>query len=375
MAEDTDEDLSMEDILSSIKNILVEDEVTSAPAAPQPQAVARPEPEVAAPVFAVQDKDIPADDDILELSPEMRIDEPLDEIAAVDEEEKLETAAQEESFPAADGSDFNFDEILNSNNELLSNLEADDSADPIYTPEDDAKAFAEDESSDADLTSDPFYEEHPDLQNMAEQYEPLPEVEAVPEIEVEAEPVIEAEPETEAIPEMEVEVQDVTEETSAAEMPVKPIPQEEAVWEQDTVTAPKAVEPQQPATANPERIANDSDAVDVSANIISNFAKMFTAQEEAYTAETPAVSAYETAAPSTKLGGGSKTIEDVVHEVIREVIADELVKDIQNKADFEALAKAEISAQTSRWLNANLPAIVESIVKQEIERVMAKVGS
>lgn len=69
------------------------------------------------------------------------------------------------------------------------------------------------------------------------------------------------------------------------------------------------------------------------------------------------------------------TIEDVVARVIRSIIGDEVAENWRKSADYDTLAREEIKAQTEKWLNKNLPGLVEKIVKQEIERVMAKVGS
>ena len=48
---------------------------------------------------------------------------------------------------------------------------------------------------------------------------------------------------------------------------------------------------------------------------------------------------------------------------------------INNGADFKTFAENEIIRQTKEWINDNLPSLVEKVVKQEIERVIAKVGS
>ena len=61
--------------------------------------------------------------------------------------------------------------------------------------------------------------------------------------------------------------------------------------------------------------------------------------------------------------------------VIRQIIGEEVSANWKNGLNYDELARKEIAAQTQAWLDNNLPAVVERIVKQEIERVMAKVGS
>ena len=75
------------------------------------------------------------------------------------------------------------------------------------------------------------------------------------------------------------------------------------------------------------------------------------------------------------LGTPSKTIEDVVANVISQIIGEEVAANWKNGLDYDELAKKEIAAQTQAWLDKNLSVVVEKVVKQEIERVMAKVGS
>ena len=140
----------------------------------------------------------------------------------------------------------------------------------------------------------------------------------------------------------------------------------EPVPEISTVEENAAEEPVAAVTDN---------AVDVSASIISNFAKMFSKEETAPAAEPEAVEAVVPAEPVSLLGDGSKTIEDVVSSVVRQIIGDEVAANWREGLDYDAMAREEVSRQTREWLDHNLPAVVEKIVKQEIERVMAKVGS
>ena len=134
--------------------------------------------------------------------------------------------------------------------------------------------------------------------------------------------------------------------------------------------------PQNPSEAGADSLqtsVSGSNAVDVSASIISNFAKMFSSPEASETREKAVFNLPEE--PVHELGNASVTIEDVVARVIRSVIGDEVAENWRKSADYDTLAREEIKAQTEKWLNKNLPGLVEKIVKQEIERVMAKVGS
>ena len=170
-----------------------------------------------------------------------------------------------------------------------------------------------------------------------------PEVEPAPEPVVEA--PIEPEPMSEPEPEIVVEPEPVVEQ--------QPEPEPEPVAE-----AP--VEPEPKPAANP---------MDVSANIISNFAKMFSREEKPAAPQEPAAPAI------TALGDGAKTLEEFVSDAIVRAIGKEISRQWNDGADFKSLAEAEIMRQTKEWINDNLPLLVEKVVKQEIERVIAKVGS
>ena len=142
------------------------------------------------------------------------------------------------------------------------------------------------------------------------------------------------------------------------------IPQDEEP-EKQPEPEPQDVRPASETETRPEK-----DAVDVSASIISNFAKMFTREKAA----EPDIQTEIPAEPVNELGNANRTIEDVVASVIRRIIGDEVSRNWRKGADYDKLAREEIAAQTRQWLDKNLPALVERIVKQEIERVMAKVG-
>ena len=180
--------------------------------------------------------------------------------------------------------------------------------------------------------------------------EPAQEEIAPAEMVVEETPVIEQIEETSAVEQIEeTPVEEVVEQEATVEVPEAPM----AVIQE--VEEPKAeVEPM-------------SDPVDASANIISNFAKMFAKGKQEPEPDTKE--------PITAMGNGAHTLEDFVKEAIVKVIGDEIVKKWNNGAEYQAMAEAEIKNQVQTWVNANLPAMVEKIVKEEMERVIAKVGS
>lgn len=344
MADETD-NMEMEDILSSIKGILEEDEAKQKDAALEQSGN-----DVLQEVVGT---DAPVEN-ILELSPEMRIAdeptaapqpqdeqtesmiesvlseptvEPLEDMVVEQEpaaEEPVAAALSEEpkSEPAAAEPD-PFEEIKN---------EMADSKMPeltIGTEDTESDSIFDDDFS-SSFDSKPV-EPIEDLIVEPEAAPLEPEVEPAPEPVVEA--PIEPEPMSEPEPEIVVEPEPVVE-------------------------AP--VEPEPKPAANP---------MDVSANIISNFAKMFSREEKPAAPQEPAAPAI------TALGDGAKTLEEFVSDAIVRAIGKEISRQWNDGADFKSLAEAEIMRQTKEWINDNLPLLVEKVVKQEIERVIAKVGS
>lgn len=119
-----------------------------------------------------------------------------------------------------------------------------------------------------------------------------------------------------------------------------------------------------------------TDVADVSANIINNFAKMF-AEKTPQAQEEVAYEKEKVEQPKENInliGDGSKTIEDVVKDAIKEIVMANVNAEMTKNVDIVSLAKEEIRAQAKAWIEQNLPAIVNAAVKEELERVMAKVG-
>ncbi len=304
MAEDNNEDLSMEDILSSIKNILAEGDAST----PQIEPVLEPPAEktpvagiqetVAEPIVAVADvvaETTEEDDDILDLSPDMRVEDII-----------------------TSTNDINLDEELDNVSSVSTDLPINEPA--IGIP---------------DEKSDPF-----------DSFEDI-SAPRLPDID------IALLPEQAQVVEQEVVVHDEEPTFVAEETPV--VVSTEDVFE----------DVQQPDQ-------NDSNAIDASASIISNFAKMF-AKEDKQALQAPVVETVTE--PIKEMGNVSRTLENMIHDVIRNIIGNEVSANWKNGLNYDQLAKEEISRQTRLWLETNLPAIVEKTVKEEIERVMAKVGT
>ena len=111
----------------------------------------------------------------------------------------------------------------------------------------------------------------------------------------------------------------------------------------------------------------ENDVADVSAQIINNFAKIFAGAQEPVETPTPQVSS------QIKLGPDA-TIYDMVQNSIRDMLSPNMIKDIVSEADIKDYASEQVAQQVKAWLNHNLPTMVETIVKKEIERVMVKAG-
>ena len=362
MAEDN-QNTEMEDILSSIKNILEEDEKKHSTAAMTDNS----------------DVDIVSDvinsssegGDILELSPDMRIEEKKDDTLISNDGETADLVSEVINEKAADPLD-SVDISTTDDNPFF------------YAPGSKPQDSTEDinlsikglDIGSEDFEADSFFDdsEHPqgDIQVEAAPQEEvvLPEVEAAPQEDIVL-PEVEAAPQEDIIlPEVETAPQEdiVLPEVEAA-------PQEDIVLpEVEETTMPNLQndisETSPSVEAEPE--TPDTEAVDASANIISNFAKMFS---HGGIIEKPQPVVEPVVATITAPGNTSTTLEEFVLSAITKVIGQEISKQWNDGADFKTFAEAEIIRQTKEWINSNLPGLVEKVVKQEIERVIAKVGS
>lgn len=416
IADDTQEELSMEEILSSIKDILDEGMQPNAGAgktqAPQPE-VSEPvvpvsaaeetskqseaeelivDGEPAIPTFAGLDKAqndelqlpvIDEDDDILDLSSAMIIPEKAAENADVALEEAA-AAVQPEEKTESIGS---LDDVD------LAGLELPDLSD-VRT---ETASPAEEEKNPLDeLAQSPFYQQ-PEPETDSVDFETeikLPEdnrgllsdilnsdepeeAAAIPPIAAE-----EAEPSDlrigEEITEYTVDADEAEPfypETESAALPVVE-PDVGQIVNEDVLENYKTRESEMPeaplpASDNIEAAAPDGDDVnDVSAGIINSFAKMFSHAEEV----APEPHPKKDYGKVESIGNGALTIEDIVESVVYDVVSSRVDAALQDNTTIENFAKNEIARQTQIWLTTQMPSLIEALVKKEIERVMAKVG-
>ncbi len=319
-AEENNNEMAMEDILSSIKGILEEDEQgkSAATAAEAPVS-----DDVVADVLN-SSGDI---DDILELSPAMRVKDvsseadslPLSLSEAISDDTATETSTSADDttnvldigVEATDTDSFFGGEIMHS---------SEDTAElPDYVAE----------TIDNEETVSPFSQADDELSALST---------------------------TEEVPST-AEEYTSSQDYSYNDQEIEPEITEESIVEQST-------------DGGSELAVDTSEAaVDASANIISNFAKMFSREEEKVSALP------EDVAPVISAGRVDKTLEDLVVESITRAIGNEISRQWNNGVDFKEFAEKAVVEETKKWLNNNLPQMVEKIVKQEIERVMAKVGS
>lgn len=358
------EELSMEDILSSIKGILSDDETSHQ----------KPK------------KEEDADDEIYDLSASMIVDVNTEKRQDVPQPEiKAENVETEERFDVSpalsddgDGMDLKLPEIgipefSDAEQKELDYIE-------IATPASDAEEL--------DLSGQRF-DFSASLNSLegegAINLETLPELQEVENEEIPS--LAEHYAET---PSFEGDIPvEKTAETAAPDMNIQSSPDiidiesDPIYFEEEDKYIPTLDNPV-PAAENDEVIDVDSEPVyeetepeekdeksavpDVSADIIDNFARMFSENK------TPAPVAE--AEPQTRVGMASLTIEDM----IKSVIADSLKPVVEQAVlhvdgDILAYAKQEVSAAAKKWVDENLTKVVEDVVREEVKRVMAKVGS
>lgn len=332
----------MNEILSSIKNILVEGEKPAASSAsgftpPEPHSAREEKVVPAEPVLTdsldIEKSDLDLselkleDSDILELSPDMAV-----ESAQADALSAVTPVAEEINLA---------DELAGVN---LTPEIVDDKGDDLPEPEIDG-------TEEPEVGFDQLIEQNAQAEiNEEEQNNAVIDVESEPYYEDSA--------------------------SENTDLPEFPAPTEEAARTENTedisATADSEYHPQaEPAIENVPAV--DEDVADVSANIINNFAKLFAKEE------TPAPEAVRPSlgiAPvsdNIRLGNASQTLEDMLKVTLQGLVAD-WVSGAKSNIDLYDLVSKEVARQTKVWLDANLPAVVEGVVKKEIERVMVKVG-
>lgn len=377
MAEEKQDDLSMEDILSSIKNILTEDNALPTeiptPVVEEKKVEARPlAAEVIEPMAAVDVDEFEAetDDDVFQLSKSMIIDE-TDPFNIINKDEKSSL-----DFDALDlSADFNIDDLQLPNfDDIEEKTNQEEKQASVSAPvlDEDINSLLD---GNMDIDADPFDIEHEvsdneDIFNVESEPEAKPVFNTEPIIDVEAEPIYELESP------MIIEdnfINETVNENPYQDATPQSFVDEETI-EEISVYTPEFEEPE---ARDIEPTNNNIDAVDVSANIINNFAKMFAQNHEEKPepkVEAPKVELKKTI-PNLPIGSASLTIEDMVKDVIHSVVGEWIKDNLNQDISVKEIANKEVAKQTQTWLNDNLPAMVEAIVKKEIERVMAKVGS
>ena len=432
MAENNNDDLSMEEILSSIKNILSED--SSTPPLQENKASVEEKSVVAASATEPEE-------DILDLSPEMRVEdaptfdtlnaevktpvaesfpkEPevhLPENPISVDKDPIVTIPTEENAIADvfdEKSDPFFEESLSSSEPLKKDEE-------IKTPqEDDIINFEDINTNIAEVLNSvdeqvnlstppqetPDQTEDPIMEVAAQSKEEIPvALEENSQTEKDSASTVEEEIDINTLPTLE----DVTpnifaQEENALNIPeTTPLPAEstlpkdeapiDIMLDHEILPAVEDVEAltPQPETSKDQPSEEKNNTLDVSASLINNFAKMFSKSEdkkepeqkvedrpldnEAFysldTVQTVAPTKEDTDALSRQIGNGTQTISDLIKDVIHEIIGKEVERRWNLSLDYDEIVRQELK----NWMDKNLPDMVEDMVKKEIRRVMVKVG-
>ena len=346
----TEDNQNMEEILSSIKNILEEDEKQ------QNDNGLTVKEDV---VDEILNSEI--GDDIFELSQDMRIsdaDMSTDDINA----ETAKNINQQETASVAD-------DITDWRRSEPTFEEPTPADEPVFT---EAPTFEEPAPADEPVfTAAPTFEEpapadEPVFTAAPTFEEPTPADEPVfTEASTFEEPAPADEPVFTAAP--------TFEEPTPADEPVftaAPTFEEQAPADEPIFTAAPTFEEPAPADEPVFAEANSQEPTDVSTGMMSNFAKLFSHDEEIEASDYSKT----TDSQITMTGDTSKTLEQFVLDAVVKVVGSEIKKKL-NETDFQSVVKAEIEKQTKEWLENNIQTIVDEKIKQEIERVVAKVNS
>ena len=331
-----DENQEMEDILSSIKSILEEDE--------------KQQKDNDLTVKAdVVDEALNSDigDDIFELSQDMKIADPEDS-----------------NFTTATVAENNINDTSFSESEPFFETSVEETTISEPVVEEDVSSQVEDIAE----TEPVVDEEVSSPVEVIAEPEPVVEEEVSSSVEVIAEPEPVVEEEVSSPNEGIAEPEPVVEEEVSA--PVEVIAEPEPVVEEEVSSSVEVIASPEPVVEEVSEI-EDQDSADVSTGIISNFAKLFSHNDEAPSPEVSDSSNVKI----TSVGDTSKTMEQFILESIIKVIGSEIKEKWNDGADFQSFAKAEIENQTKEWIEKNIQTVIEEKIKQEIERVIAKVNS
>ncbi len=409
IADDTQEELSMEEILSSIKDILDEGMQPKDNAEkPQEQAVAEipavavegktpnvepvfeeniSQPSVPEINFPSNDMselpDIDDDEDILDLSAAMIIPEKAAEnvetFSSVEDIVEEISEKEESVSPAISG----LDDID------IADLKLPDLSDIQVPPTVAVSNVAENPLD--ELAQSPFYqqeqktEEATPVQETAEETRgllsdllknDLPDEEAfATEVSADSEPSDLRVAESISEYTVDEEAEPFYPETEEIGLPVIE-PDVEQIVNQDiledykTKDADLNEQPELPTDTIETPAPDGNEVNDVSAGIINSFAKMFSHED----VDVPVSQHKKDYSQVESIGNGALTIEDIVESVIYDVVSSKVDAALHNNAAIESFAKNEIARQTQIWLTTQMPALIEAFVKKEMERVMAKVG-
>lgn len=381
MAEDSN-DMEVEDILSSIKNILEEDAQNS-----DNEAVDNKAPESNEAPENVLDQVLADDSDIIQLSDDMRISEQDNNVATaddgIDNEQQIEEIEDDSPVGAALSDLDRADETVSlSESSMIETSPAEEFANDMTEINQNESSELVTQTLDEqtnEISANTYAIEETAADNSAESISSATE-ESIPEavensvVEVEQPAVAETENE-------EVSVTDTVETikyddtnnlntdwnipTNSADTDA---PAHEAEMQESLIVENVPVSVAAETVNEP---SSTSDAVDASVNIINNFAKIFSKNKNQGDKSDEAV-----AEPTIDgVGNPKKTLEEFVQDAIAKVIGEDIARQWNDGAAYQTIAEEEIKSQVQTWINNNLATIVEKIVKEEMERVIAKVGS
>lgn len=379
MAEETEaqEDLSVEDILSSIKDILMEDNAEQQKSVQDEEE--KPESSEAEESKETEEFSTPEEtaDDVLTLSPSMIVEPSLSTTELRPEEKKEDNTETIDIDFEQELSDLQTDSVFDEIQDKEEPIVLSEASDTKGENLEQQTSFEELENiASSDIDAEPIFSNEDDV-SQKENISDISLDNLVDEDTLNA--ILDNQPEEPLKPEDFVEPTDnvyenaVFEEKAGIEpKAMEAIPETVLPEEEEEISQQEISEEKEKDVKNTEEV---EDTADISAGIISNFAKMFAEQQkqkqEPENKEEEEAKLKEQVLSQIELGDGSLSIEVLVRDVINGIVEKNLSKDY----DFSAIAAAEIARQTKSWLNAHLPEIVEAEVKKEIERVMAKVSS
>ena len=381
MAEDSN-DMEVEDILSSIKNILEEDAQNS-----DNEAVDNKAPESNEAPENVLDQVLADDSDIIQLSDDMRISEQDNNVATaddgIDNEQQIEEIEDDSPVGAALSDLDRADETVSlSESSMIETSPAEEFANDMTEINQNESSELVTQTLDEqtnEISANTYAIEETAADNSAESISSATE-ESIPEavensvVEVEQPAVAEAENEEVSVTDTveTIKYDDTNNLNTDWNIPTNSADTDASAHEaemQESLIVENV--PVSVAAETVNEPSSTSDAVDASVNIINNFAKIFSKNKNQGDKSDEAV-----AEPTIDgVGNPKKTLEEFVQDAIAKVIGEDIARQWNDGAAYQTIAEEEIKSQVQTWINNNLATIVEKIVKEEMERVIAKVGS